>query len=430
MQISIFGLGYVGAVTAACLSNKGHFVLGVDIQEIKVEAINKGQSPIVEPGLGELLHSGHTNGTLHASTDFQAAIKTTDISIVCVGTPSLDSGHLNLDFVHDVCKQIATAIQSKDSPHTLIIRSTMLPGSTRDLVAMFFKDLISKNLLKVAYCPEFLREGSALDDYHTPSLTVSGSDDGEAIPEVDLVMGGAEWCRWEAAELTKYSCNYFHALKVAFANEIGRLSKSFGIDGIATMNTLCSDTRLNISKYYMRPGNPFGGSCLPKDVSALQAHARQEGISTPILENILSSNQAHLDSLIQTIIATGKKRILILGLSFKKDTDDLRGSPMVSVAETLIGKGYEVKIFDKSFVLDNLVGSNENEINRRMPHLAKALQGDLHEAIGTSDILVVAHSTASITDLEECVTEDHHIIDVNGWRELSKLPAKYEGLCW
>lgn len=430
MQISVLGLGYVGAVTSACLSNKGHTVIGVDIQQGKVAAINSGQSPIVEPGLAELLEAGHAAGNLSATTDVGAAIADSDFSIVCVGTPSMDSGHLNLNFVFEVCKQIAEAIEAKSTSHTLVLRSTMLPGSTRRLTEQFFDKLISQNRLQVAYCPEFLREGTALKDYHDPSLAVSGSFEGTPIPEVDQVMGEAEWSRWEAAELTKYSCNYFHALKVAFANEIGRFSKHFGVDGISLMNTLCSDTRLNISDYYMKPGNPFGGSCLPKDVSALLSHARQEGISAPILENVMSSNQAHLDSLIQSVIKTGKSRVLILGLSFKKNTDDLRGSPMVSVAETLLGRGFEVGVYDPTFSLDELVGCNESEINRRMPHLAKLLYDDLGEATKNCDVLVVAHSNASIDELGKCITEKHHIIDVNGRKELSQLLSSYEGLCW
>lgn len=430
MNISVFGLGYVGAVTSACLSNKGYSVIGVDVQESKVAAINSGRSPIVEPGLPELLASAQTAGKLSATTDVEAAISDSDFSIACVGTPSLESGQLNLNFVREVCRQIADAVDSKGLPHTLILRSTMLPGSTRQLAKQFFSRLIAQNLLAVAYCPEFLREGTAVKDYRDPSLAVSGSTDGIAIPAVDTVMGAAQWGSWESAELTKYSCNYFHALKVGFANEIGRFSKHFGVDGISLMNSLCSDTRLNISNYYMRPGNPFGGSCLPKDISALLSHARQTGISAPILENLLTSNQAHFDSLLQLIFKTEKSRVLILGLSFKEDTDDLRGSPMVAVAESLLGKGLDVKVFDQSFAIDTLVGSNEREINRRMPHLARLLQDDLQEAVKNCDILVVAHSSASITDLKECVTEDHHIIDVNGWRELRSLPAKYEGLCW
>jgi GDP-mannose 6-dehydrogenase len=430
MNISVFGLGYVGAVTSACLSNMDHSVIGVDVQDGKVDAINDGRSPIVEPGLNELLASGQTAGRLSATTDVEAAISASEFSIVCVGTPSLESGHLNLSFVREVCSQIANAVAVKGSSHTLVLRSTMLPGSTRQLVDQFFSHLIDQSLLEVAYCPEFLREGTALKDYHDPSLAVSGSIDGTVISTVDLVMGTAEWGRWESAELTKYSCNYFHALKVAFANEIGRFSKHFGVDGISLMNSLCSDTRLNISNYYMRPGNPFGGSCLPKDVSALTSHARQEGISAPILENVLASNQAHLDSLLQSILKTGKSRVLILGLSFKKDTDDLRGSPMVSVAETLLGRGFEVGVYDPTFSLDGLIGSNESEINRRMPHLAKLLHDDLGEATKNYDVLVVAHSNTPINVMKEYITEDHHIIDVNGWKELSELRSSYEGFCW
>ena len=372
MRVSIFGLGYVGAVTAGCLAERGHRIIGADVQQAKVDAFNSGVSPIVEPELSELLSSAKQAGLLHATVDAAEAVRESEVSIICVGTPSLASGRLNLDYVRKVSEQISAAIRTKGELHVVIYRSTMLPGSTRGMVKDFFS-----GDTPVYYCPEFLREGTAVKDFREPSLCVVGTHDGStpATSEaVELLGGKAELLAWEGAELIKYSCNYLHALKVGFANEIGRVAKFIGVDGARVMDVVCSDEKLNISRYYMRPGNPFGGSCLPKDVSALSSLARMEGINLPLLDNVIDSNEAHLDVLIKLITSKESRRVGLLGLAFKKDTDDLRGSPMVAVAETLLGRGYQLSIYDPSLNLSRLVGRNEAEINRRMPHLASLLR--------------------------------------------------------
>lgn len=291
MEVSIFGLGYVGAVTAACLAECGHRVVGVDVQLGKVEAFNAGRSPIVEPELEGMLRHAQGGGLLRATTDVKEAIAETQVSIVCVGTPSLASGRLNLDFVRKVTQQIREALVDLEKTHTLVFRSTMLPGSTQQIVSEFLADLTKEGRLSVFYCPEFLREGTAVSDFREPSLSVFGTEDGLAPSDVEmakLLGGNPEFLSWEGAEMIKYACNYFHAIKVGFTNEIGRLSKGLGVDGVRVMNVLCQDTKLNISRYYMRPGNPFGGSCLPKDVSALSSLARMEGVSMPLLDSTLS----------------------------------------------------------------------------------------------------------------------------------------------
>lgn len=433
MKVSVFGLGYVGAVTAGCLAEAGHTITGVDVQPSKVDAFNSGSSPIVEPGLEDLLQAARKGGRLSATSSAASAVADTDVSIICVGTPSSPSGKLDLDHVRKVTHQISDAVRACRKEHVVIFRSTMLPGSTRSLVADYLTDLKSGGLLRVYYCPEFLREGTAVEDFRKPSLSVIGTRDGEP-PATDVAgqLFGASpsILKWEGAEMIKYACNYFHALKVGFANEIGRMCKHIGEDGSRVMDVVCQDTRLNISRYYMKPGNPFGGSCLPKDVSALASSARRDGVHLPLLDSTLTSNQAHLDLLIQTIVAKGKRKIGLLGLAFKADTDDLRGSPMVALAETLLGRGYELRIFDPQLNLSRLIGANEVEIRRRMPHLSSLLADRAPDVVRESEVIVASQRCSPVADLEPVVNTGQMVIDVNGWQELRSLPWHYEGLCW
>lgn len=433
MNVSIFGLGYVGAVTAGCLADLGHSIIGADVQQAKVDAFNSGASPIIEPELDALLQKARRENRLRATTDAAEAVAASEVSIICVGTPSLESGRLNLDFVRKVSQQIADAIAKKDKPHVLMFRSTMLPGSTRAMVRDFFEPLRAAGKVRIYYCPEFLREGTAVKDFREPSLAVVGTHDGQS-PESDearqLLGGKPAVLAWEGAETIKYACNYFHALKVGFANEIGRVCKHLGEDGSRVMEVVCADTKLNISSYYMRPGNPFGGSCLPKDVSALKSFARMEGISLPLLENTLDTNHAHLDLLIKLILGKEKRRIGLLGLAFKADTDDLRGSPMVAVAETLLGRGYELSIYDPQLNLARLIGANANEIQRRMPHLASLLRQSPREVIEGSEIIIASQRCARLDEIVSSARADQTVVDVNGWPDLKNGAWKYEGLCW
>lgn len=433
MKISIFGLGYVGAVTAGCLSEEGHEIIGADVQQEKVDAFNSGKSPIVEPELDALLGTAREKGLLSATTDGEQALRDTEVSIVCVGTPSHESGALNLDYVRAVGAHMGEVIKKLDRHHTIIFRSTMLPGSTRRVVEDFLKDLIEAGKVTVFFCPEFLREGVAVADFRDPSIAVVGTQTGEPPKNEDVasILGkGFDTLSWEEAELIKYACNYFHALKVGFANEIGRVGKNVGLDSRKVMGVVCKDTRLNISSHYMMPGNPFGGSCLPKDVKALCSFARQMGVSLPLLENTMATNEVHLNKVLQLIEKTGKKNVAILGLAFKTDTDDLRGSPMVAVAETLLGRGMNLKIFDPQLNMSALIGSNAESITRRMPHLASLLCGDWKESIEGSDVIIAAQKCVPIDELKGAVTEGQHVIDINGWDDLRQLSSSYEGLCW
>jgi GDP-mannose 6-dehydrogenase len=433
MNISIFGLGYVGAVTAGCLARQGHSIVGVDVQLQKVEAFNAGVPPIVEPGLDDLLKTAKAKGLLRATVSCEDAIAGTEVSIVCVGTPSKITGAQDLGFVRAVVQQIGDALRKKVKSHALILRSTMLPGSTESLANELLGDLAAVRLLGVYYYPEFLRESTAVDDFDEPSLTVVGTRRG-AKPPADLtgqIFGSqAAVVDWQTAEMIKYACNAFHAAKITFANEIGRVCKQLDIDSRVVMELICRDTKLNLSPYYMRPGNPFGGSCLPKDLRVLTTVARLNGLSLPMLESLLPSNERHLHSLLDRIAGADQNEVVILGLSFKSNTDDLRESAMVEVAQTLLGRGYAVRIYDPALNLAALVGANKRVIDTRMPHLASLLCPDLPTALGKKGVVIAAQQCASLAELRKSVTKDHHVIDVNGWPELRELPSKYDGFCW
>lgn len=432
MDVSIFGLGYVGAVTAGCLAARGHHVVGVDVAASKVADLNQGHPPIIEPGLDRLLSEGLAARRLRATTDATEAVQATRVSLVCVGTPSTLSGALDLSYVRQVTREIVRAAATKPDPHALVFRSTMLPGSTRGLVRELAAEAVQTGRLRVFFYPEFLREGTAVQDFDEPSLSAVGTEDASPPPSewMDLFGADAAVVSWESAELLKYACNAFHATKVAFANEMGRLGKTLGLDAAVVMQLLCRDTRLNISPYYLRPGNPFGGSCLPKDVRALVHHARQSGASLPLVEGLLPSNERHLHSLLELIATSGEREIVLLGLSFKTQTDDLRESAMVEVAQHCLGRGFTVRIYDPQLNLAALVGANKRVIDNRMPHLASLLRPDLASAVGTQGLLVVSQKCVPIEELARVTTPQHRVLDINGWPDLRQLPAPYQGLCW
>ena len=433
MRISIFGLGYVGAVTAGCLARQGHSIVGVDVHPQKVEAFNHGVPPIVEPGLDDLLKVAKSKGLLRATQSCDEAIAETEVSIVCVGTPSKVGGAPDLSFVRNVTQQIGDALRKKMKEHALVLRSTMLPGSTAQLAQDLLSDLTAVRLLRVYYHPEFMRESTAVADFDAPALAIVGTHDGNPPPP-ELMRGlfgeRTTVVDWAMAEMVKYACNFFHATKIAFTNEIGRLGKQMKIDSRQVMELVCQDTKLNLSPIYLRPGNPFGGSCLPKDVRALAHHARQQGLNLPVLENLLASNERHLQSLLSLIAESGQSEVVILGLAFKAQTDDLRESAMLEAAQTLLGRGCKLRIYDPTLNLEALVGSNKRVIDTKMPHLANLLCSDLQTAVGAQGLIVAAQKCAPLEELKRFVTAKHQMLDVNGWPELRELPSKYEGFCW
>ncbi|HUP24754.1 MAG TPA: nucleotide sugar dehydrogenase [Thermoanaerobaculia bacterium] len=437
MRIAIFGLGYVGTVTGACLARRGHSIVGVDVQPGKVEAFRRGEPTVVEPGLGELLAEAKRSDRLEATTSAADAVSGVDVSVVCVGTPSTLTGTLDLRFVRNVLGEISDALRQRPKPHCLVLRSTLLPGTTAELVGELLGGAVTRegpHPLEVVYYPEFLREGTAVADFEDPSLVIVGTS-GEDVPPPAALAGTlipeeAHVVPWSTAELVKYASNAFHATKVTFANEIGRFAKPLGVDARLVMELLCRDTKLNLSASYLRPGNPFGGSCLPKDVRALVRRSRQLDVELPMLESLLGSNQRHLESLLAIVNRTGLREVVILGLSFKPHTDDLRESSMVDVAETLFGRGYQVRLYDRTLNLRTLVGSNKRIIESKMPHLASLLRDDLGAALGDGGVVLAAQRVAPLEELASHVTARHHLVDINGWPELSSLGASYEGLCW
>src|SRR5688500_4871249 len=399
MKVSVFGLGYVGSVSAACFAADGHDVVGVDVNPDKVAAVNSGRSPIVEPGLEELLASAVTEGRLRATTSTEDAVNSTDMSLICVGTPSRKNGSLDLTYLTRVCEQIGDALRTKDDYHVVVVRSTVLPGTTHDTVIPALEARSGKKYgegFGVAVNPEFLREGSALKDFRHPPLTLVGHNHAaDAVPTrslYDSVEAPLVSTSIQVAEMMKYTSNAWHAVKVVFANEIGNLCKRVGVDSHEVMDIFCQDDKLNLSSYYLKPGFAFGGSCLPKDVRALQYRAKEVDLDMPMINAVLNSNRLQVQHAIDRIVETGKKKIGLLGFSFKAGTDDLRESPLVILAEALLGKGYALKIFDRNVSLARLVGANKQYIDEQIPHLSRHLCESIDEVIDDCEVIVVGNA--------------------------------------
>lgn len=436
MKISIFGLGYVGAVSAACLARDGHEVVGVDPNATKVELINKGISPIIEKDIGEMIERAARSGALHATTSVRDAITATDISLICVGTPSQLNGNLDLSFVRRVCEDIGTALKGKDQFHVVVARSTMLPGSMRSLVIPTLEMTSEKKAgIDFGVCnnPEFLREGTAVYDYYNPPKTVIGETD---VKAGDVLVGlyqkmNAPLIRTdvETAEMVKYTDNNWHALKVAFSNEIGNICKAVGIDGHKVMEIFCQDIKLNLSPYYMKPGFAFGGSCLPKDVRALTYKGRSLDLELPVLNAIMPSNQHQIQKAIEMIVSQNNKKIGILGFAFKAGTDDLRESPIVDVIEYLIGKGYELKLYDKNVSLAALTGANRDYIMNHIPHISKLMVDSMEEVRDFAETIVVGNGAVEFKDVPLNLKQNQVVIDLV--RITEKMSNnQYQGICW
>lgn len=397
MKIAVVGMGYVGCVTAACLSRDGHQVVGVDLDNGKVDAINRGLSPIFEPGLEELLQSQVEAKRLSATTNLAEGIVDCEVALIAVGTPSADDGGINDIAVRRVVEQIGHAVADSDQSLVVVVRSTLLPGVLEDVLKPLLAETSgdhSNSRVMLCNNPEFLRETTAIQDYDKPPYVLVGADNEQAAA-VTLKLYENLDCEKIVADtrvsaMIKYTCNAFHALKVGFANEIGSLAKSFGADGKEVMEIVCKDKQLNISTAYMRPGFAFGGSCLPKDVRALSRYAQQQAIGVDLLQAIMPSNTSHLNRAEKMIRSTGHRKIGLVGLSFKAGTDDLRESPQVLLAETLIGQGFELRIFDPDVRVTALIGTNRHYIDEHLPHLAKLLCEDPEELLGHAELLVVA----------------------------------------
>ena len=438
MQVSVFGLGYVGSVSAAALAADGHQVVGVDVHQGKVDAINQGRSPIVEPGLEALLAEGVAAGRLRATTSTADAVHATDLSLVCVGTPSRKNGSLDLTYLTRVCEQIGDALAAKSAYHVVVIRSTVLPGTTHAHVIPALEGRSGKKYgegFGVAVNPEFLREGTALKDFRHPPLTLVGHNHAaDASPTKALYQNiDAPLCSTSirVAEMMKYTSNAWHAVKVVFANEIGNLCKRVGVDSHEVMDIFCQDDKLNLSSYYLKPGFAFGGSCLPKDVRALQYRAKEVDLAMPLIDSLLESNQRQVQHALDQILETGKKRVGLFGFSFKAGTDDLRESPMVILAEGLLGKGFELAIYDRNVSIARLVGANKQYIEQQIPHLSRHLCDSIDEVIAKSDVIVVGNAAPEFAEaITRCGPEQTVIDLVRLPIDVSRLRARYDGICW
>ena len=438
MRVSVFGIGYVGAVSAACLARDGHDLVAVDNSQAKVDIINAGESPVVEKGLAALVRQAVRAERLRATTDAAAAVAETSLSLVCVGTPSLPNGSLDLSQIRRVCGEIGRAIARKPGFHTVVIRSTMLPGSMSGVVVPTLEASSGRKLGKdigIAIYPEFLREGSAIRDYDEAKTVVIGADDERSLaPLRNLIGKAAERAialNTATAEMVKYTNNAWHATKITFANEIGAICKQLGIDSHQVMAALCADTRLNISSAYLRPGFAFGGSCLPKDLRALMYKAKNLDLQCPMLGSLLPSNEEQVRRAFDMVQAAGNRGVGLIGLAFKNGTDDLRESPAVELAERLFGKGYDIRIFDRNVSYARLMGANLAFIQSRIPHLACLLRDELQDVVEHGETLVLAHSDLGEGYSLPALSAGRRVIDLvrmPGTQDVSR--AHYDGLCW
>jgi len=437
VRISVFGLGYVGAVSAGCLARDGHEVIGVDPVRAKVDLINAGQSPIIEAELEEIVAAAVLSGNLRATSEQDQAIRETELSLVCVGTPSQVNGNLDLTYIRRVCELIGEALKGKPTRHTVVIRSTILPGTMRKLVIPVLEEYSGKKSgadFGVCNNPEFLRECSAVSDFDSPPKTVIGELDSESgdilaslYEKLDAPLIRTEI---EVAEMIKYVDNSWHALKIGFANEIGNICKSFSIDAHTVMKVFCQDRKLNISSAYLMPGFAFGGSCLPKDLRALTYKARMCDLELPIMASILPSNELQIARGLRLIMDTGHKRIGVLGFSFKAGTDDLRESPMIEVIERLIGKGYDLRIFDKNVSLAKLIGANRDFILNHVPHISRLMAPRVEEVLEHAQTVVIGNKDPDFGDIPKQLRNNQRLVDLVRIGNQRSGDGKYDGICW
>ena len=437
MKLSVFGLGYVGCVSAACFAREGHEVLGVDVNETKVGIINAGRSPIVEAGIGELIGEMVAAGRLRATGDTAEAVRESEVSLVCVGTPSNQNGSLDLTYVKRVCKEIGAALEGKKEKHVVVIRSTMLPGTIESVVTPaleVYSGRKSGEGFGVCINPEFLREGTSLKDFYAPPFTLIGADDEDTAAAVRRLYSTIDAPLYvtsvKSAEMVKYACNCFNALKVSFANEIGNICKELEIDSHEVMDVFCRDTKLNLSPYYLKPGFAFGGSCLPKDLRALQYKAKELDVEVPVLRATLQSNRLQVERAVEMILRTGRKRVGVLGFSFKAGTDDLRESPMVALIETLIGKGIQLSIYDRDVSLARLFGANKEYIEREIPHISQLMRESVDEVLDGAEVVVVGNKAEEFRGVESKLRGDQTLIDLVRLFDGRTTGGGYQGLCW
>ena len=437
MRISVLGLGYVGAVSAGCLAQEGHEVIGVDTEPTKVNLINSGRSPIIEKDINGIIERQVRDGRLSATTDVASAIRQTDMSLVCVGTPSRPNGDIDLKFVRRVCEQIGAALRNHDGAPVVVIRSTMLPGTMANVVIPILEQSSGRRAgVEFGVCinPEFLREGTAVHDYFNPPKTVIGElnrASGDLLASLYAKLQ-APLIRTdiETAEMVKYADNAWHALKVGFANEVGNLCKGLGVDSHRVMDIFCQDTKLNLSRYYLKPGFAFGGSCLPKDLRALLYKAKALDVSLPILSSILPSNEGQLERGVRAVIDAGNRKVGVLGFAFKAGTDDLRESPVVELTERLIGKGYDLRIYDENVSIASIHGANRDYILNHIPHISRLMVPTVEEVLSHAGTIVIGNAAPEFRDIPSRLTDGQTVIDFVRITDSRSVAGVYEGICW
>jgi GDP-mannose 6-dehydrogenase len=437
LSVSVFGLGYVGCVSAACLAKEGHTVLGVDVSATKVDLINAGKSTIIEEGIRELVSDMRATDRLKATTDVAAAVAATEISIICVGTPSRANGSIDLAYVTRVAEQIGEAIAKKPTRHTVVVRSTVLPGTTEDVVKPALERTSGMQAgVGFGLCtnPEFLREGTSIRDFYEPPFNIIGAADPESAEPVRTLYLGINTPTHvvpiKVAEMVKYACNAYHGLKVSFANEIGNICKSMSIDSHEVMRLFCEDTKLNVSAAYLKPGFAFGGSCLPKDLRALSYRARQADVHTPLLTATLESNKLQIQRAFDMVMATGARRVGVLGLSFKAGTDDLRESPMVALIELLYGKGVTIAIHDDHVSSARLVGANKEFIEKEIPHIWTLMRPKIPDVLRDADVVVIGNGSPAYRGVQPLLQDGQTVIDLVRAFGSRRSDAAYQGICW
>jgi GDP-mannose 6-dehydrogenase len=438
MNITIFGLGYVGAVSLACLARDGHQVIGVDVDQAKLDLIAAGKTPVVEEGMVDLMRQVVASGRVRVTRDTREAILGSELSLVCVGTPSAQNGSQDPSAMLRVTESIGAALRDKQSRHVIVFRSTLVPGTVEETLRPLLERQAGKRDgvdFYTAFQPEFLREGTSIRDYDKPPFTIVGASARAARDRLHELFGHLP-CEFHetsirAAETVKYCCNNFHALKITFANETARLCEALGVDPFEVMDLVCKDRQLNISPAYLKPGFAFGGSCLPKDLRATLHLAKMRDVELPVHGAILTSNRTHIEHAIAKVMASGKRRIGMIGLSFKTGTDDLRESPLVLLAEHFIGKGFQLAIYDPDVQLSNLLGANRRFIEGHVPHIGSLIDADIASVIGKAEVLIVGLAGASIAAaLIEHVREDQEVLDLVNLPLRGNMRGRYSGLCW
>jgi GDP-mannose 6-dehydrogenase len=438
MRVSVFGLGYVGAVSCGCFARDGMDVIGVDVNTDKVNLINAGRSPVIEAGLTEIIAEGVEAKRLRATANSVEAVMESDMSIVSVGTPSRANGGIGLAALQRVCEQIGRILADKAERHLVVIRSTVLPGTVEQVVIPTIEIASGKRRHQgfgVCFNPEFLREGSSVADHYHPPFTLIGQNNPRDARTVallyDAVAAEVIYASYETAEMVKYVCNAFHALKITFANEMGILAQALGVDSHQVMDLLCRDTKLNISPRYLKPGFAFGGSCLPKDLRALLYRARESDLELPLTKSILDSNRAQVERVVDLITSGGRRKVTVLGLSFKAGTDDLRESPLVVVAEALIGKGFDLRVYDNNIGLARLVGANKEYIQKEIPHISSLLVQDLSDAVAHGEVLLIGNASEEFSQLAKFNLSGKVVVDLVGIPGLADAQSvKYKGVAW